>query len=127
MAYDPAARIAKWNAKYNTERIKATLDDMRPAMYASVQATFPKLVAMELKVKQVLDLEGVSVTQYPFYLSFGRELWRVVNTNEMAGESAAVEAAVLLAKWTARGYSQAVLENIRTGVFNISRPTTPTP
>ena len=43
MAEDPTARIAKWNTKYNTERIKATLDEMRPTMYAKVHAVFPQI------------------------------------------------------------------------------------
>ncbi len=47
MATDPSKRIAKWNAKYDTTRIKATLDAMRPDMYAHIQAVFPLLTAME--------------------------------------------------------------------------------
>jgi uncharacterized protein YdiU (UPF0061 family) len=37
----------------------------------------------------------------------------------MSGESAAQEAATLIAKWKARGLTQAVLETVRTQVFNI--------
>jgi len=70
---DPVRLIARWNAKYNTERIKAALDDLRPEMLASVTATFPLITAMELQVKQVLDIAGASIIQYPFYLNFGRE------------------------------------------------------
>jgi hypothetical protein len=77
---------------------------------------------MESQVKQVLDLEGVATTDYPFYLCYGRELWSLIR-REMSGESLAKEAAVLLTKWKDRGFSQAVLETIRTGVFNIGPPT----
>ncbi|MEO0080950.1 MAG: hypothetical protein ABIL25_01495, partial [candidate division WOR-3 bacterium] len=52
---DPTKRIAKWNAKYNLDRVTGTLTDLRPSMYASVQAVFPLITAMELQVKQVLD------------------------------------------------------------------------
>jgi hypothetical protein len=126
MSEDPTKRIAKWNAKFNTERIKATLDTMRPDMYASVQAVFPELTAMELQVKQVLDLAGVPTKDYPSYLAFGREIWARIR-KEMSGESLAKEVAVLLAKWVARGCVQAVLQTIRTGVFNVSAPTPPGP
>jgi len=119
---DPVKRIAKWNAKYNTERIKATLDELRPAMLANVTAVFPLRAAMELEVKQTLDAEGVSIIQYPFYLSYGRELWRLKRMN-VSGEGLATEAATLLAKWVARGLSQSVLEAIRTQVFDVSAPT----
>jgi hypothetical protein len=121
---DPTKRIAKWNAKFNTERIKATLDDLRPSMLASVTAVFPMLTAMELQVKQVLDSSGVATIQYPFYLDFGREVWRLRN-QEISGESFAQEVAVLVAKWKARGLTQAVLEAIRTQVFDVSAPVGP--
>ena len=78
--------------------------------------------AMELQVKQVLDGLGVSVAQYAMYLAFGRELWALTR-KEISGESAAMEADVLLQKWVGRGMAQAVLEAIRTQVFNIVAPT----
>ena len=121
---DPAKRIANWNAKYNTERIKATLDDKRPAMLASVTAVFPMITAMELQVKQVCDGAGVPTIQYPFYLNFGREIWALTR-KEVSGESLALEAAVLVAKWKARGLTEAVLQGIRTDVFNVSAPIAP--
>jgi len=118
---NPAQRIAKWDAKLKTDRIKAALDDERPNMYMNVQAVFPLLAAMELQVKQVPDGLGVSVAQYAMYLAFGRELWRITR-NELSGESAAMEADVLLQKWVGRGMAQAVLEAISTQVFNIVAP-----
>jgi hypothetical protein len=124
MAEDPAARIAKWNTKYNTERIKATLDEMRPTMLQKVTAVFPMLTAMELQVKQVCDGAGVPTRDYPSYLAFGRELWSL-GRKEISGESAAIEAKVLLDKWKARGLVEAVLQAIRTDVFNIAAPIGP--
>ncbi len=124
MPINPAQRIAKWNAKFNTERIKGALDDMRPTMLSNVQAVFPLIAAMELEVKQVLDLAGVSVALYASYLAFGRELFRIVR-NGMSGESAAIEANLLIDKWVARNLTRSVLEQIRTGVFNIGAPSSP--
>ena len=99
---DPVRRIAKWNAKFDTTRVKATLDDMRPAMLANLTAVFPLLTAMELQVKQVCDGSGVPTIQYPFYLNFGRQIWALTR-KEVSGESLAQEVAVLTAKWVARG------------------------
>ncbi len=124
MATDPSRRIAKWNTKYNTERIKATLDEMRPDMYARVQAVFPLLTAMESQVKQVLDLKGVFTISYPWYLDFGREVWKL-QRQEISGETLAIAVATLISKWTGRGLTQSVLESIRTGVFNVSAPAGP--
>ena len=121
---DPTKRIARWNAKFNTERIKATLDDMRPAMLANVTAVFPMLTAMELQVKQTCDASGVPTIQYPFYLNFGREIW-ALSRKEVSGETLAKEAKVLIDKWTARGLTSAVLQGIRTDVFNVASPIAP--
>ena len=121
---DPTKRIAKWNAKYDTTRVKAILDEMRPTMLANVTAVFPMITAMELQVKQVCDGAGVPTIQYPFYLNFGREIWALTR-KEVSGESLAQEVAVLSAKWTARGLTQAVLQAIRTDVFNVGAPIAP--
>jgi hypothetical protein len=118
---DPTKRIAKWNAKYDTARIKAVLDELRPMMLANVQAVFPQLASMETQVKQVLDGEAVPTPDYPFYLSFGRQVWKLIR-NEISGDSLAKEVATLIAKWKDRGFSQAVLELIRTQVFNVGAP-----
>ena len=122
MATNPAQRIANWDAKFKTDRVKATLDDKRPNMYMNVQAVFPMITAMELQVKQVLDGLGVSVADYAMYLAYGRELWALTR-KEISGESAAMEADVLRQKWVARGKATAVLEAIRSQVFNIPAPT----
>ena len=121
---DPAKRIAKWNAKYDTTRVKAILDEMRPTMLANVTAVYPMITAMELQVKQVCDGAGVATIQYPFYLNFGREIWALTR-REVSGESLCKEAAVLAAKWKARGLTEAVLQAIRTDVFNVVAPVAP--
>jgi hypothetical protein len=79
---------------------------------------------MEQQVKQVCDGSGVATIQYPFYLCFGRELWSL-SRKDISGESLAKEAAVLITKWTARGLTQAVLQAVRTQVFNVAAPVAP--
>jgi len=121
---DVTKRIAKWNAKFNTERVKATLDAMRPDMAAAVAAVFPQLFDKELEVKQTLDALGLPTIQYPYYLCFGREMFRLSRKN-ISGESMAIEAQVLVDKWVARGLVQSALEKIRKDVFNVSAPVAP--
>jgi hypothetical protein len=121
---DPTKRIARWNAKFNTERVKETLDALRPDMLQSVSAVFPQLADMETQVKQVLDGLGLPTVHYPFYLAYGRELFRLTRKG-ISGESVALEAQVRLDKWVARGLVQSALEKVRKDVFNISAPVTP--
>ena len=118
---DPAKRIENWDAAFDTATIKTKLDKKRPKMLEHVSSVQPMLAAMELQVKQVCDGAGVSVIQLPFYLCFGREMWALTR-RDISGETMAIEAAVLITKWTARGLTAAVLQGIRTDVFNVSAP-----
>jgi len=121
---DPAKMIENWDAAYDTADIKARLDRKRPKMLEHVSAVMPLISAMEQQVRQVCDLGGVPTIQYPFYLCFGREMWSL-SRKDISGESLAIEAATLIAKWVARGLTQSVLQSIRTGVFNVSAPIAP--
>ena len=125
MPIDPSKRTANWDAGYDTTAIKAKIDKKRPDMLPRMGAQTAAIVSMEGQVKQTCDASGVSVITYPFYLDFGRELWHMTHEREMSGESAAKEAAVLTAKWVARGLSQPVLQAIRSEVFNIPAPIAP--
>ena len=118
---NPAQRIAKWNAKFNTERIKGTLDDSRERMYTNVQAVFPQITSMEEQVKQVLDSSGISTSFYGLYLDFGRQMWSLERRG-VSGDSLAKEAATLIGKWVSRGLTAAILETIRSQVFNVPAP-----
>ncbi len=124
MASDPTKRINNWDETYNLERVNAILTEKRPTMLQNMSAVIPLLTAMESQVKQVCDSAGVPTITYPFYLDFGREMWKL-SRQEFSGESLAEEAATLIAKWVARGLTQAVLESIRTGVFNVVAPSAP--
>jgi hypothetical protein len=121
---DPARRIENWDAAYDTTTIKTKLDKKRPKMLEHVSSVQPMLAAMELQVKQVCDGAGCPTIQYPFYLCFGREMWSLTR-RDISGESMAIEAATLIAKWKARGLTEAVLQAIRTDVFNVAAPIGP--
>jgi len=125
MPIDPSKRTANWDAGYDTSAIKAKVDKKRPDMLTRMASQTAAIVSMEIQVKQTCDAAGVSVITYPFYLDFGRELWHKLHEREMSGESAAMEAATLIAKWVARGLTQAVLQSIRTDVFNVAAPSAP--
>ncbi len=124
MPNDPGKRLENWDVKYNLERVMAVLTSKRPKMYERMGTATVSLASMEANVKQTLDAAGVATIHYPFYLSFGRELWSL-RQKDISGESMAKEAATLIAKWVARGLIQAVLQAIRSQVFDVSAPTPP--
>jgi hypothetical protein len=117
-------RIRKYNAKYSAANLTRDLTAKEDLMKARFAAAAPLGTAMELSVKQVCDGAGVSTLQIPFYLCFGREMW-ALNRKEISGETLAIEAAVLIAKWVARGLTSAVLQAIRTDCFGVAAPIGP--
>jgi len=102
---------------YVSEVVKGKL----PLMHRYFAAAAVKFTNYRHKVVQVLNSEGVSIIQYPFYLAFGGEMGSL--KGRIAGEGYATEAATLIAKWVSRGLSQSVLEAIRSQVFDIGAPT----
>jgi hypothetical protein len=126
MSLDPQKRIDNWNTGYDTTAIKAKVDKKRDEMLARVTAVTPLAAAVELRCKQVLDMEGVSIITVPFYMAFAKEVWRL-SRMDLTGETGSIECSVAIAKWVARGLAQSVLETLRDSIFKISRPTVPTP
>jgi len=116
-------RTAKWNLKYDPDRIQAITTAGKPTYLEHASSVFNDIYAMEIAVKQVLNSVGVSVAAVADYLCFGREMWSKCKTH--AGETMKIEAAVLIAKWVARGLTLSVLESIRTDVFNVGPPSGP--
>ena len=121
---DPARRIENWSAKVTPERTAEQVTPQLTSIKQNAAHVMNDIVQMETQVRQVLNGAGVPTIQYPFYLCFGRELWSRIR-NGMDGESLAMETAILIAKWVARGLAQSVLQSVRTDVFNVSAPIAP--
>ena len=116
---DKMKRFTSWNVKYNTERIKATLDAMRPDMQARYQAAMVSMMAIDTKVKQTLNVHAVSTILYVPYLSFGRQIWKLSRQQDISGESLQLAARVLRDKWRARGLDPDILLDVQKNVFSV--------
>jgi hypothetical protein len=119
---DPMKRAERWKAKYNVERVKDTLNDIREDMGKRYEAAIAEVCIMEAKVKEVINAAGISTVLYVSYLNFGRQLYKLTRKQNITGESFAMAAQVLLDKWSARGCDPKVLATIRKEVFNIDAP-----
>jgi len=119
---DPVRRKANWEAKYNLDRVKQILEAKRADMAARYETAIAGMCAKETKVRETLNACGVNTIQYVPYLNFGRQLYKLTTQREIAGDSAAIEAQVLLEKWASRGLDPEVLAAIRTQVFSIGEP-----
>jgi hypothetical protein len=93
---DPTKRTERWMSKYNVERVKDTLNDLKPEMARRYADAMVGLCQMEGKVKEVINARGVSTSQYVPYLNFGRQLYKLSKQRGISGESFAMAAQVLL-------------------------------
>jgi hypothetical protein len=120
---DPNQRIANWQIKTDTGKVKQILDDLRPDMLKRYEAAVASLCEMEVKARQTLNAAGVHTIFYVAYLNYARQLYKLSRQQGISGESFALGAQVLLDKWSARGLNPNVLASIRTQVFDASAPT----
>jgi hypothetical protein len=71
-----------------------------------------QLYMLELQIKQLMDGQGVSTILYPFYMSFGRNLWALRMRGYTATGPTSIfqtETAIRQALWVARGLSLPLL------------------
>jgi len=120
---DPNQRRMNWEIKTDTTRMKQTLDTLRPDMLKRYEAAVTSLCEMEVKARQTLNAAGVHTIFYVAYLNYARQLYKLSRQKGISGESFALQAQVLLDKWSSRGLDPAILARIRTEVFDASVPT----
>ena len=114
------ARLDLADSDYFSEVTRAQAESMKVKYFRTRTAQNYYLT----QTKQVLTAAGVSSILYGAYCAFAGEV--AASRNRLgAGEALAIEVALNVAKWTARGCSQTVLETIRTQVFNIGAPVGP--
>jgi hypothetical protein len=123
MPIDPSKRIENYTLKTTPSRTTGIVTKRVLSMKENFGVTANELVSMESQVRQVCNGAGVPTISIPFYLCFGREIW-ALKRRGIAGETLAIEAAVLITKWVAQGLTSAVLGGVRTDVFNVSPPLT---
>jgi len=118
-------RINNYISGVSPERTREDLIAKKPDMVAQEHAVFDQQWNIENEVKAVLASEdAVTSIRVPMYMAFANELARE-KAHFSGGAQLNNEAAVLLAKWKARGLNQAVLIRIRNEVFSIPAPGAP--
>lgn len=115
-------RVAKYEAKFDSEVIKQVTDKRRAEMLAKFTEKQEALVKMETRAKEVLGDCGVPTYTYIPYLNFSREVWK--KAQRFSGASLLMEVQVILDKWKARQLEERVLNRLRKDVFGLASPGT---
>jgi hypothetical protein len=114
-------RLANYVASIQPDHLKSQIEQKRDAMIARMTEVIGEQAQIENLVTGVLADEDVVTILYPAYLCYGREL-AAKQRRFKGGKGLNKEAAVVLAKWLARGLVESVLVRIRNDVFSIPEP-----
>ena len=110
-------RVARWNAKYNTERIAAILGAKSERMGERYAVQAEMLGRVDQRISEVTDAAGVSVISRMWYKAFGREVCRIWRTIPSSCQEREYD--VVRYKWTARGLEPALLASVKAAVIEL--------
>jgi hypothetical protein len=120
---DDAQRIAAYDAK----TVPATVGLIVAAVLPDMRTNFsdpngmPDLVSKEIAIQGVLNghSPAIPTIDYPFYMSFGRELWAAQRAG-IAGPALTAAAQGIRDKWNYKGFlNAAMLDEIALTVFTL--------
>jgi len=117
MVKNPIIRAAKYNVKIDATVIKQRFEGLKTMMVEQVTTRFSDLAALEENAKAILDANNVPSIEVPFYLSFVRQLYRIVNTHP--GTTAVTEAKLYKKVWVGRGLTATILETLASSLFGL--------
>lgn len=120
---DDARRIAQYNAKTVATTVGLKVASLLPTMKTAFATQCASFVAKEIAIQGVLNAvpAGVPTIQYPFYLNYGREIWKR-ERNGITGPSALMHAISLEDKYEGYGLAAVTLKKIALDVFSMIIP-----
>jgi len=119
-------RLANYNSKLIPARVAEDLTAKKASMVAVEAVIFNQMTDIEDRTRGVLSSETTLSVDYPKYYCFAKQVWKL--QRKLGGGTALMdEVALVLAKWQARGCTNAILTKIRNDIFAISAPTPPGP
>jgi hypothetical protein len=84
-------------------------------------AIFPQQETVENEAKLILAEAGTSTIQNPFYINFGREVYKLAS--KFSGAQLLNVVDITVNKWVGKGLDRDTLEKIRNTIFTIAAPT----
>jgi len=100
----------KWAAKLSGDNRKLLYDKQKNQMSKLEAEATRELVQIENEIKQIC--QGASLLHIPYYIIFGKELYKLRNNHSAA--TLITEAEILEEKWRTRGLDYSLLNKIKT-------------
>ncbi|MEO0130317.1 MAG: hypothetical protein ABIK76_01290 [candidate division WOR-3 bacterium] len=111
-------RVNKYIAKLDPEINKKRYESLKEQMIENIIEKYGELAALDTKIKTILDTHPETIpTQYVFYFSYAKEIWRL--TNKYSGIMLYKLVAISESKWEAKGLNKEIMEKLRIDLFGI--------
>jgi len=121
MATRPASRrLDKWDNFLSGDVLSVAVGNYKNKMHEQLSSIFPQLEMVENEVKLILAEAATPTIMNPFYINFGREVWK--SAGKFSGGQLLNAVDVLLNKWVGRGLDRDTLEKIRNTIFSLAAP-----
>jgi len=114
-----AQRIASYLAKTVAATLSLKIAAVLGGMQSGFASTCNQLVPMEIAIQGICNADATPTIQYPFYINFGRELWKLEHKG-IDGPGLIASAQSLHDKYVGYGLDTAVLVKIADQVFTIT-------
>jgi len=102
------------------EGIPYVLKGMKERMIALETSHFAALTGIDQRCSVLLNEEAVSPCQVVWYKAFARQVYKL--SLQFYGGTLKSEVNILMQRWVAEGFTQAILERIRDVVFTLEAP-----
>jgi hypothetical protein len=114
---DAGERVTNYDIKLDPERVKQLLEKRKPSMLTKQEYKVTALSQIEDLVKASLaDEDNVTVTEYPYYYDFARQIYRL-HGHLPGGTAHDKEIRILVDVWVARKLNEGTLLRIVKEVF----------
>ena len=120
MSKSVTRRISKYRRKLDVEHIAKQYTLAKDEMVALNAQAQTELKAVEDMARAAMSEKGVATVDYPKYLNFVRQVWKI--RKNFGGKTLDNEVDILLYKWWKRGCDKPTLEKIRDDVFSVEAP-----
>ncbi len=104
-------RIKKWDKKVDPAIVLQRFSALKNISKEQLQTYFSDVVAIETRVKELLEKQGVATIQIAFYLAYARELISKAMYS-VSSETLRNEELAIRQKWVARGLNDNLLQQI---------------
>ena len=114
-----ADRIGAYDAKTAAPTVGLKIAAQLSGMKTNFDAAITSMVPIMQQIQGILNAAAIPTIRYPFYLAFGRELWKL-ESKGINGDTLTLMAQSLHDKWEANGLATATLVTIADTVFTIT-------